>query len=214
MTVFYSGVYKKYRIRVFKNFLTENRRCIASFTFFQEFDTLATLQAHVVAEHPVEVEPAVANVVKFTVNGHEYELQVGPADTLREILRERLGLISIKDMCCGQGACGSCSAIVDGRPILSCMALAIEFDGAIIETAEGIHEANHPLIEAYVKNYCMQCGYCTPGFMVTAKALLDHNPNPTEEEIRDALGGNLCRCGTYPRHIIAVQEAAASLGGE
>jgi len=180
----------------------------------QEFDTLAALQAHVDAVHPVEVEPAVANVVKFTVNGHEYELQVGPADTLREVLRERLGLISIKDMCCGQGACGSCSAIVDGRPILSCMALAIEFDGAVIETAEGIHEANHPLIEAYVKNYCMQCGYCTPGFVVTAKALLDHNPNPTEEEIRDALGGNLCRCGTYPRHIIAVQEAAASLGGE
>lgn len=178
----------------------------------QEFGTLDALKAHFQDAHP-EAPAAVLNVVNFTVNGYEYELQVGPADTLREVLRERLGLTSIKDMCCGQGACGSCSVIVDGRPILSCMALAIEFEGVVIETAEGMHKDNHPLIEAYVKNYCMQCGYCTPGFVVTAKALLDHNPNPLEEEIRDALGGNLCRCGTYPMHIIAVQEAAASLGG-
>ncbi|MFC1847121.1 (2Fe-2S)-binding protein, partial [Chloroflexota bacterium] len=96
---------------------------------------------------------------------------------------------------------------------LACMGLAMEFGGAVIETAEGVAGINHPLINSYVMNYCMQCGYCTPGFVVTAKALLDHNPNPTVEEVRDALGGNLCRCGTYPQHIIAVQEAAAILQG-
>ena len=175
----------------------------------EELATLAALVAHVEAEHPAEVAPA--NVVKFTVNGWPYELQVEPEDTLHSVLRDKLGVTSPKDMCNGYGACGSCSVIMEGRPILSCMALAIECDGAIIETAEGLADANHPLIEAYIMNHCMQCGYCTPGFIVTAKALLDHNPNPTEEDVKDALGGNICRCGTYPMHIIAVQEAAGSL---
>jgi aerobic-type carbon monoxide dehydrogenase small subunit (CoxS/CutS family) len=93
------------------------------------------------------------------------------------------------------------------------MTLAIECDGKHIETVEGIAASNHPLIETYVKHHCMQCGYCTPGFVVTAKALLDKNPNPTEEEIREALSGNLCRCGTYPQHPKAVAEAAEILKG-
>jgi len=178
----------------------------------QEFDTLAALKAHVEAEHPGAPVPA-ENIINATVNGWEYALQVEPESTLREVLREKLGLISIKDMCTGQGACGSCTVIVDGRPILSCMTLAIECGGKTIETAEGLAAANHPLIDAYVMNHCMQCGYCTPGFVLTSKALLDRNPNPTEEEIRDALAGNLCRCTTYPRHPIAVLEAAESLQG-
>jgi aerobic-type carbon monoxide dehydrogenase small subunit (CoxS/CutS family) len=91
------------------------------------------------------------------------------------------------------------------------MALAIECNGAVIETAEGLADANHPLVDAYILNQCMQCGFCTPGFILTAKVLLDRNPNPTEEDIREALGGNLCRCGTYPAHIAAVLEAARSL---
>ncbi len=91
------------------------------------------------------------------------------------------------------------------------MMLAIECDGSIIETAEGIAKANHPLIEAYVKHHCMQCGYCTSGFVVTAKALLDRNTSPTEEEIKEALAGNLCRCGTYQQHPPAVLEAAEAL---
>jgi len=107
---------------------------------------------------------------------------------------------------------------MDGRPILSCMTLAIECDGKRIETAEGIADAGHPLIESYVKHHCMQCGYCTPGFVTTAKALLDKNPNPTDEEIIEALGGNLCRCGTYPQHPKAIREAVQILenpaGGE
>ena len=154
---------------------------------------------------------AAENVVKLTVNGNEYEVQVKPNWTLQDVLREKLGFTSPKDMCFGFGACGSCSVIMDGRPILSCMSLAIECDGAAIETAEGLADANHPIIDAYIKHNCMQCGYCTPGFVVTAKALLDHNPSPTEADIRDALTGNICRCGTYPAHIRAVLEAAGSL---
>ncbi len=100
---------------------------------------------------------------------------------------------------------------MDGRPILSCMMLAIECDGKTIETVEGVESKRHPLIEAYVRNHAMQCGYCTPGFVTTAKALLDQRPDPTEKEIRDALGGNLCRCGTYPQHPKAVLEAAKEL---
>jgi aerobic-type carbon monoxide dehydrogenase small subunit (CoxS/CutS family) len=111
-------------------------------------------------------------------------------------------------MFCDRGACSSCTVIIDGGPVLSCMTLAIERDGKIIETIEGIESKNHPLIEAYVRHHAMQCGYCTPGFVVTGKALLDRNPDPTEGEIRDALAGNLCRCGAYPQHPKAVLDAA------
>lgn len=151
--------------------------------------------------------------IKLTVNGRTYELMVKPNWTLQYVLHDKLAFTSVKDMCVGKGECGACTTIIDKRPVLSCMVLAIECEDKSIETAEGIAEAEHPLIETYVKNHCMQCGYCTPGFLVTAKALLDKNPNPTEDEIMDALGGNLCRCGTYPRHPIAVLEAAKKLRG-
>jgi aerobic-type carbon monoxide dehydrogenase small subunit (CoxS/CutS family) len=146
--------------------------------------------------------------INMMVNGKNHVLTATPTETLRDVLRERLGLTSIKDMCSGYGACGSCSVIMNGRPILSCMVIACECEGAVIETAEGIAESKHPLVDAYVVNQCMQCGYCTPGFIVTAKALLDHKPKPTEDDIRDILGGNICRCGTYPAHIRAVLEVA------
>jgi aerobic-type carbon monoxide dehydrogenase small subunit (CoxS/CutS family) len=164
----------------------------------QEFDTTAAPYPYV-------------NMVKLTVNGREYDIQVEPNWPLRDVLRRQLGLTSIKDMCGGYGACGSCTVIMDGRPVLSCTVLAIECDGAVIETAEGIADANHPLIEAYIMNWVAQCGYCTPGFIVTAKALLDRNPDPTVDEIKEALSGNICRCGTYPVHIKAIQEAAKKL---
>ena len=112
-------------------------------------------------------------------------------------MTDKLGLTGTKEFC-AEGACGACSVIMDGRPVLSCMMLAIECDGAAIETIEGIARANHPLIDAYIKYSCMQCGFCTPGFIVTAKALLDRNPDPTVDEIKEAMVGNLCRCGTYP----------------
>ena len=130
---------------------------------------------------------------------------------LRDVLRDQVGCLSIKDMCNGHGACGSCTVIVNGRPVLSCMTLAVECDGVTIETAEGVAAAKPQLVDAYVLNHCMQCGYCTPGFIVTAKALLDRKPGPTEEDIRESLGGNICRCGTYPQHIIAVREAITSV---
>jgi aerobic-type carbon monoxide dehydrogenase small subunit (CoxS/CutS family) len=151
------------------------------------------------------------STVSLMVNGRPYELQVESNWPLRDVLREKLGLTSIKDFCNGYGACGSCTVIMNGRPVLSCTLLAIECEGAVIETAEGIADANHPLIEAYIMNWTAQCGYCTPGFLVTAKALLDRNPDPTEAEIKEALSGNLCRCGTYTTHIKAVRQAARKL---
>lgn len=150
--------------------------------------------------------PDSGQTIKITVNQWEYKVRVNPDSILRDILRDQLGFVSVKDMCNGFGACGSCTVIMDGRPVLSCMTIASECDGATIETAEGIAGNRPDLIEAYVKNHCMQCGYCTPGFIVTAKALIDRIPNPTEEDIRKALGGNICRCGTYPAHLKAVKE--------
>jgi aerobic-type carbon monoxide dehydrogenase small subunit (CoxS/CutS family) len=175
----------------------------------QEFSSLDALKTHFDEAHE---EGAVAeNAINITVNGDEYSFAVQPNCTLRDLLRNKLGLTSIKDMCGGYGACGSCSVIVDGRPVLSCLVLAIDCDGANIETTEGISDNNHPLIESYIKHYCAQCGYCIPGFIVTAKALLDTNHNPSEEDIMQAFAGNICRCGTYPVHIPAVLEAAGEL---
>lgn len=154
--------------------------------------------------------PVVEGLIKLTINGETHELKVKPQWTLQYLLHTKMGLTGTKDFC-DRGACGACTVIMDGRPILSCMALAIECDGKDIETIEGIVQAGHPLIETYIKNDCMQCGYCTPGFIVTAKSLLDKNPNPTEDEVMEALAGNLCRCGTYPQHPKAVLEAAKEL---
>ena len=174
------------------------------------YDSAEALRSHVIAEHKTEPLPSPEGLIRLTINGQGYELHVEPHWTLYEVIHDKLGLTGAK-MFCDRGACGSCTVIMDGRPILSCMTLAIECHGKSIETIEGIAEKKHPLIDAYVKHHCMQCGYCTPGFVVTAKALLDRNPKPTEEEIRQALAGNLCRCGTYPQHITAVQEAAKKL---
>ena len=149
-------------------------------------------------------------LIELVVNGETYGLRVQSNWTLQHVLHNELGLTGAKDFC-DRGVCGSCAVIMEGRPILSCMTLAIECDGKAIETIEGIAKAGHPLIEAYVKHHCMQCGYCTPGFVVTAKALLDKNPDPKEEEVKEALAGNLCRCGTYPQHVKAVLEAANNL---
>jgi len=166
------------------------------------------------AQSKNEPAPVQGGIIKLTVNGEEYQVQVRPEWTLNHVIHDELGLTGAK-MFCDRGACGSCTVIMDGRPILSCMTLAAECDGKAIETIEGIAAANHPLIDAYVKHHCMQCGYCTPGFIVTAKALLDKSSNPTMDEVKEALAGNLCRCGTYPQHLKAVLEAAENLrGGE
>jgi aerobic-type carbon monoxide dehydrogenase small subunit (CoxS/CutS family) len=177
---------------------------------FTTFDTFEELKEHVLAEHTGEPAPLPEGMIRLTINGDQYQIQVQPEWTLNYLIHDKLGLTSPK-MFCDRGACGSCTVIMNGRPILSCMTLAIECDGNIIETAEGIADSGHPLVETYVKHHCMQCGYCTPGFITTAKALLDRTPDPTEEEIREALGGNLCRCGTYPQHPKAILEAAEIL---
>jgi aerobic-type carbon monoxide dehydrogenase small subunit (CoxS/CutS family) len=168
------------------------------------------MKGHVISVHKTEPLPKPPGWIALTVNGRAYELMVEPEWTLYQVIHDRLGLTGVK-MFCDRGACGSCTVIMNGRPILSCMTLAIECDGKTIETAEGIADRKHPLIETYVKHHCMQCGFCTPGFITTAKALLDRNSDPTEEEIIEALGGNLCRCGTYPQHPKAIREAAALL---
>lgn len=162
-------------------------------------------------EKVVYPEASARNLVKLLVNGKEHRIQVESNWQLRDVLRKKLGLTSVKDMCGGQGACGSCAVIMNGRPILSCSELAVECDGAVIETAEGIADSKHPLVESYVMNWTAQCGYCTPGFIVTAKALLDHNTNPTVNDIKEALGGNICRCGNYLTHIKAILDAARKL---
>jgi aerobic-type carbon monoxide dehydrogenase small subunit (CoxS/CutS family) len=159
-----------------------------------------------------EEKPVSEATVTLLVNGESYRVSVQPQWTLQYVLAEKLGLTGTKEFC-GEGACGACSVIMDGRPVLSCMMLAIECGGRPLETIEGIARAGHPLIEAYIKHSCMQCGFCTPGFVVTAKALLDRNQDPSVDEIKEAMVGNLCRCGTYPAHIKAIQEAAAILRG-
>ena len=178
-----------------------------------KFEAFEDLKNHALAEHRGKPAPLPEGMIRLTLNGDEYQIQVQPEWTLNYLIHDKLGLTSPK-MFCDRGACGSCTVIMNGRPILSCMTLAIECDGNTIETAEGIADMGHPLVETYVKHHCMQCGYCTPGFITTAKALLDRNPDPKEEEIREALGGNLCRCGTYPQHPKAILEAAEILGNK
>lgn len=173
-------------------------------------ESFESLKAHVLKSHSNQPVPLPEGMIRLTVNGQAYQIHVEPEWTLNYLIHDRMGLTSPK-MFCDRGACGSCTVIMEGRPILSCMSLAIECDGKRIETAEGIADAGHPLVESYVKHHCMQCGYCTPGFITTSKALLDRNPNPSEAEIVEALGGNLCRCGTYPQHPKAIQEAARLL---
>ena len=168
------------------------------------------LKAHVLKVHSNEPPPVPEGVIELTLNGNQHLIHVEPEWTLNYLIHDKLGLSSPK-MFCDRGACGSCTVIMDGRPILSCMTLAIECDGKTVETAEGIADAKHPLIESYVEHHCMQCGYCTPGFVTTAKALLDKNPDPKLEEIQEALGGNLCRCGTYPQHPKAILQAAKQI---
>jgi len=179
--------------------------------------TEAAAQAKTSAPDAKGISPSATNItqelrpIELTVNGGKYRYMVEPNWSLRQLLRDEIGFTSPKDWCGGQGACGSCTVIMNGRPILSCLTLACECDGAKIETAEGIAKAKHPIIQAYINNNAFQCGYCTPGFVCTAKALLDKNSNPTEADVRDALGGNLCRCATYQRHPPAVLEAAEHL---
>jgi len=175
------------------------------------FNTFADLKSHFAEAHPEAVVPV---TTKLNVNGKDYEVLIEPHWTLQRTLQFRLGLTGAKQMC-DRGVCGSCTVIIDGRAVLSCTTLAVECEGKAIQTVEGIAADDKwkPLIDAYCKWDAMQCGYCTPGFMVSSKHLLDKNPNPTAEECRQALAGNICCCGTYPRHPTAIMEAAEVMKG-
>ena len=144
-------------------------------------------------------------IVSFTVNGSKREVLIEPNTTLLEVIREDLGLTGAKEGC-GKGECGACTVIVDGDAVPSCLVLASGVDGKSIITIEGIMVDGrlHPLQEAFVQYHASQCGFCTPGMILTAKAYLDRHPNPSEAEIRDIMIGNLCRCTGYEKIIEAV----------
>ena len=143
------------------------------------------------------------------VNGRKVPLSSGGSETLLEFLRERLGLTGTKQGC-GEGDCGACTVLVDGRPVNSCLVLAAEVGGTEITTIEGLGRGGerHPLQQAFVDHNAVQCGFCTPGMILTASVLLKENPRPTEEEIRHYLQGNLCRCTGYTKIVQAVKAVA------
>ena len=163
-----------------------------------------------------KIEDSIPHKIKLKINGAWHEFEAGrdlqPSDTLAYLLKERLGFTGLK-VACDEGACGACTVIMDGQAVLSCMTLAVEADGHDILTIEGL-EKHDPVVNSFAEQCepgygtAMQCGFCTPGFVMTAKAFLDENPNPTLEEIKEALAGNLCRCGCYAAIVRAVQAAA------
>jgi aerobic-type carbon monoxide dehydrogenase small subunit (CoxS/CutS family) len=151
--------------------------------------------------------------LRLTVNGEAVSVHCDAAKTLLEVLREDLRLTGTKHGC-ELGECGACAVLLDGQPVLSCLVLAVECDGAAVTTVEGLADGPtlHPLQEAFAEKGAAQCGYCTPGILVTAKHLLDHTPHPTRGEIAHALSGNLCRCTGYQQIYEAVEDAAGRAG--
>jgi len=151
-------------------------------------------------------------VIKLTVNGEPYEVEVEPHMTLLEVLRDKLNLTGTKGSC-GVGECGTCTVLVDGKPFLSCLTLAITVRDKNILTIEGLARDKklHILQKAFLEHGAVQCGFCTPAMLLTAKALLDENPNPTREEIREYISGVLCRCTGYVKIIEAIMSAAEEI---
>ena len=145
----------------------------------------------------------------ITINGEPRDIEIPVNTTLIDLINNDLGLIGTKDGC-RQGVCGACTVLVDDVPVRSCLALAVRFQGKNITTVEGLRDAGrlHPLQQAFIDNGAVQCGYCTPGFLMMAVAFLKENPTPTEEEIREALVGNICRCTGYSGSVRAVMEVA------
>jgi aerobic-type carbon monoxide dehydrogenase small subunit (CoxS/CutS family) len=149
--------------------------------------------------------------ITLRLNGREEKVDIDDADTLLEVLRDRFSLWSVRESC-GVGACGSCTVLLDGKPVSSCFLLAARVAGKEITTLEGLsRDGNlHPIQEAFVAERALQCAYCTPGFILAVKALLAENPHPSDEEIKDYLSGNLCRCGGYADILRAVRRAEQS----
>jgi len=150
--------------------------------------------------------------IKLNVNGKDYAVEVKPHWNLLQVIRDQIGLTGTK-YGCGTGECGACTVIMDGKPMTSCLVLAASADGRKIMTIEGISkEGLHPLQEAFIEDGAIQCGYCTPGMILTAKAFLDKNPHPTEDEVRHAIDGNLCRCTGYVKIVKAILSASKKMG--
>jgi len=157
---------------------------------------------------------ATQKTIKLKVNGKEHTLEVGANETLVEVLREKLRLTGTK-IGCNRGECGACTVLIDGEAILSCLTLAIECEGREILTIEGLEDPKtgglDPIQEAFVENFGIQCGFCTPGMVMSAKALLNKNPNPSEEEVKEGIQGNLCRCTGYTQIIESILAAAEKM---
>jgi aerobic-type carbon monoxide dehydrogenase small subunit (CoxS/CutS family) len=149
------------------------------------------------------------------VNGKEYSLRLEDHWTLASVLRDKLGLTGTK-IACDNGACGACTVLIEGEPILSCMTLAVECEDKAIETIEGLSDGPrlHVIQQAWLEEHGAQCGFCSPGFIMAAKALLERNASPTREEVREALSGHICRCGNYDHIVASVLTAARKIGGE
>lgn len=150
--------------------------------------------------------------IRLSVNGEERDVLVLPNETLVEVLRDRLELTGTK-MGCGEGACGTCTVLLDGKPVRSCLTLAVEVQDREIVTIEGLAEGAklHPVQESFMEHGAIQCGFCTPGMILTGKALLDENPHPSEEEVRRAISGVVCRCTGYAKIVDAILAAADAL---
>lgn len=154
-------------------------------------------------------------LLQLEINGENFDVAVSPTAYLIEVIRETVGLTGTKKGC-GIGDCGACTVLIDGKPILSCLTLAIACQGKAITTIEGLSPGTelHPVQKAFIDKGAVQCGFCTPGMVLSSKALLDENPAPTEDEIKTALAGNLCRCTGYTKIIEAVGHAGKLLNGE
>jgi carbon-monoxide dehydrogenase small subunit len=151
------------------------------------------------------MEKMTTQTLTMTLNGEEVKVQVEPSALLVEVLRDQLDLTGTK-VACGEGECGACTVLLDGKPVNSCLMPALKAQGREVLTVEGLAPPGelHPLQKAFVEHGAVQCGYCTPGMLMSAKALLDHNPSPTEDEVRLAISGNLCRCTGYAKIVEAI----------
>ena len=155
-------------------------------------------------------------IISLNVNNDTYQVAAYPSQTLLDVLRDDLGLTGTKRSC-GTGTCGMCTVIIDKKAVLSCLTLAVECEGKTITTIEGISNPDgtlHPIQASFVENGAVQCGFCSPGIIMTAKALIDKNPNPDEEDIKEALAGTICRCTGHFKTIEAVQKAAEHINKE
>jgi carbon-monoxide dehydrogenase small subunit len=156
------------------------------------------------------MEKMTTQALTMKLNGEEVTVQVKPSATLVEVLRDQLELTGTK-VACGEGECGACTVLLDGVPVNSCLVPALKAQGREVMTVEGLAPLGelHPLQKAFVEHGAVQCGYCTPGMLMSAKAFLDHNPNPTEDEVRLAISGNLCRCTGYAKIVEAILDVSS-----